>query len=760
MKKILFFGTGLFFGISALHAQQPVKNKQLSAANTSQYEQSLATHDENDVSMKTCIRFDMHNTTAQERMQANMQHQHELEARNPNYAAQRNAFEASMQQYMAANRGTLESSQMVITVPVVIHCVYGSAAQNITLNQVLSQIQVMNEDFGRTNADANTHWSQAANTTIQFCLAQQTPTGLATTGLETRQFGSSTTSWSTNDNVKHYANGGLDAWDPTRYLNIWVCNLSGGLLGYGEFPTASVSQTFGVVIDYTCFGSNYTSYGTFAGIQAPFDRGRTVTHEFSHCFNLYHIWGDDNGACSGSDLCADTPNQADATSGCYAYPHTDACSTTSPGIMFENYMDYSDDNCLNLFTNNQKTRMLAVLNSAPYNALQTSNGCQSVTPNNYDAAITAITTPNGTVCGTTFTPVVTLKNWGSTTLTSCTIKYQIDASTLQTYSWSGSLATGLTTTVTLTSMTTTSGAHTFTAYTLNPNGQSDGNAANDSFTSNFNCTGSSTPLPVFEGFEGATFVPAGWTLNNPDGSFTWDRTTTCAKTGVACARMDNFDYQGGNGQIDEMTMMPVDLSTVSNPVLTFQVAYTYWTVPYQFSDTLKVYVSTNCGATWTEVYNKYGANLQTAPPVSSQTNAFVPSSTQWRLETISLLPYQSATSLMVKFRNITDYEDNLYLDDINIMNSLGMEHSNLASLVNLFPNPSTGVFNMNIALESQKDLTVKVVNTLGQNVQQFSALNTYGGMYTIDMSEQPNGVYFVEVTAGTETTVQRIMVNR
>ncbi|CAN5243374.1 hypothetical protein BH09BAC5_BH09BAC5_02890 [soil metagenome] len=759
MKKILFLGTCLFFSLSAMQAQQ-AKNKQINNGDVSKYTDATERQDVNDVSMKSCIRFDMDNTSQAERNQWNMIHHNELVAHNPDYDAQRNAFEQNIQNYIAANRQTLESSQSVITLPIVVHCVYGSAAQNITLNQVLSQIQVMNEDFSRTNADANSHWSQAANTTLQFCLAQRDPTGVATTGLETRQYGSASTSWSTNDNVKHSANGGLNAWDPTRYLNIWVCNLTGGLLGYGEFPTASVSQTFGVVIDYTCFGSNYTSYGTFAGIANPFDRGRTVTHEFSHCFNLYHIWGDDNGACSGSDLCADTPNQADATTSCYTFPHTDACTTSGNGIMFENYMDYSYDNCLNLFTANQKTRMLAVINSSPYNALQTSNGCQSPNPSVNDAAISAIATPNGTICGTTFTPSVTLKNWGSATLTTCTIKYQIDASTLQSYSWTGSLATGLTATVNLSSMTTTSGAHTFTAYTLNPNGQSDANSANDSHTNNFTCSGSALSLPFFQGFEGTTFVPTGWSAYNPDGSNTWARTTSCAKTGVACAMMDNFTYQTGNGQIDEITMPPVNLSTVASPVLTFQVAYVYWTVPYQFSDTLTVFVSTNCGATWTSVYQKFGNNLMTGTPLSSTTTGWVPNSTEWRLETVSLLPYQTATSLMVKFRNGSDFEDNLYLDDINIMNSTGMIHSELANAVNLFPNPSSGMFNLNIALASQKDLKVKVVNTLGQTINEFAELNSNGGMFTLDLSAETNGVYFVEVTAGEETTVQRIIINR
>ncbi|HEU4719213.1 MAG TPA: M43 family zinc metalloprotease, partial [Bacteroidia bacterium] len=598
------------------------------------------------------------------------EHETWLQQNDPSRAQARQDYEANIQSYIAAHPN--EQNRSTITIPVVVHIVYytGAPAQNISDNQVFSQIQVVNEDYGRTNSDVNTHWSQASGTNIQFCLAQRDPNGNATNGIERRGL-SSNVSFSTNDGVKHYSSNGLDAWDPTRYMNIWVCNLGQSLLGYGEFPTTSVSQTFGVVILYSAFGSNFTSYGTFSDIQSPYDRGRTTTHEFSHCFNLYHIWGDDNGSCSGSDNCSDTPNQGNATTTCYSFPHTDNCSTSSPGIMFENYMDYSYDNCLNLFTAGQSARMNAVLSSAPYNALATSNGCQPLTTTPLDAGISSITTPanNATYCSGTFTPVVVLKNFGSSTLTSCVINYKIDNNTVQTYNWSGSLATNATANVTLSSQTATNGTHTFTCYTSSPNGGTDGQTSNDQSQNTFTVSGTGQSLPYTQGFESTTFVPTGWTLNNPDGSNTWARTTTAHTSGSACAFMDNWSYQTGNGQIDEMTMPALNLSSVSNPVMTFQVAYTYWTVPYQYSDTLKIYISTDCGATWTQIYNKYGSNLQTAPPVSSTTSPFTPSSTQWRLETISLLPYQSAGSAMIKFRNISDYEDDLYLDDINITNT-------------------------------------------------------------------------------------------
>ena len=306
-------------------------------------------------------------------------HEAYLQQQDPSRAIARQAFEQLTQNYAASQQNT-NTTQAVITIPVVVHVIWNTAAENIPDNQILSQIQVLNEDYSLTNADASLIPSAfsgvAGNFGVQFCMAQRTPAGLATTGIERRNIATNV-AFSTNDAVKHFSSNGLDAWDPTRYMNMWVCNLGSSLLGYAEFPTTTVSQTYGVVILYNAFGSNYTSYGTFTAINTVYNRGRTVTHELGHCFNLLHIWGDDNGACSGSDQCADTPNQANMNFGCPTFPHTDACTASGNGVMFMNYMDYTDDPCMYMFTNNQKTRALAVLNGTPYNALQTSNGCQA-----------------------------------------------------------------------------------------------------------------------------------------------------------------------------------------------------------------------------------------------------------------------------------------------------------------------------------------------------------------------------------------------
>ncbi|MBI3510618.1 MAG: T9SS type A sorting domain-containing protein [Bacteroidetes bacterium] len=321
---------------------------------------------------------------------------HNENIKKQNDAAYRNdraAYENSVQQWIAAHAGN--SVQSVITIPVVVHVIYKTAVQNISDNQVYSQMQVLNEDYGRTNPDTvNTpsgFQSVAANTGIQFCLAQVDPGGNATTGIE--HIPTAVTSWTQNDNVKHTSLGGKDAWDPTRYFNIWVCNLGAGLLAYGEFPTGTVSQTFGAVVLYSAFGSNHTSYGTFADIMAPYDYGRSATHEVAHCFNLYHI--SPSNTCVDNDQVTDTPPiELFPTGGCPAYPLLDACNTVTPGAMFMNYMFYEDDNCMNLFTAGQAVRMNAVLNVAPYNSLVTSNACVPLGINSFSNENEISVTPN------------------------------------------------------------------------------------------------------------------------------------------------------------------------------------------------------------------------------------------------------------------------------------------------------------------------------------------------------------------------------
>ena len=247
----------------------------------------------------------------------------------------------------------------VVTIPVVFHVVYRTSTENISDAQIQSQLDVLNEDFRRLNADADDVWPQAADTQIEFCLASFDPQGNPSTGI--LRVPTTVNGFGTNNSVKFSSQGGSDAWPAGDYLNFWVCNIGGGILGYAQFPGGSAS-TDGVVCGY-----QYT--GTVGTATAPFDLGRTATHEVGHWLNLRHIWGD--GACGASDFVADTPDSDGPNYGC-AIGNV-ACSSVD---MVQNYMDYSDDACMNLFTQGQTDRMLALFQpGGSRESLLSSNGC-------------------------------------------------------------------------------------------------------------------------------------------------------------------------------------------------------------------------------------------------------------------------------------------------------------------------------------------------------------------------------------------------
>ena len=227
----------------------------------------------------------------------------------------------------------------MIEIPVVFNVLYRTAAENVSLAQLQSQIDVLNEDYAGTNADHNLtstyNTVKAGDIGVRFVLDA------------VNRRSTTKTSWTTNDAMKKSAQG-IAPTSPTTKLNIWVCNLSGGILGYAQFP-GGASATDGVVLDDNATGR----VGTAA---APFNKGRTATHEVGHWLNLRHIWGD---ASCGNDQVGDTPTHNTANYGCPAAGHLSTCSGT-PVEMTMNYMDYTDDACMYMFSNGQKTRMLAV----------------------------------------------------------------------------------------------------------------------------------------------------------------------------------------------------------------------------------------------------------------------------------------------------------------------------------------------------------------------------------------------------------------
>lgn len=268
---------------------------------------------------------------------------------DPGLAVRMQKIEAVTQQILRNPATFRLMADGSIEIPVHLNVIYRTTAENISNAQIQSQIDVLNEDYGGSNADKINIPSIftglfAGDIRIKF-------TWDPATGLTKKA--STKNSWRTNDDMKRSSKGGIDPTAPTTKLNIWVCNLSNSLLGYAQFPGGS-SATDGVVIDNNAFGRG-AGYSLFAA----FNKGRTATHEIGHWLNLRHIWGD---AACGNDLVGDTPLHNAANYGCPSYPHLSTC-TGAPIEMTMNYMDYTDDACMYMFTSGQKNRMLATFAS-------------------------------------------------------------------------------------------------------------------------------------------------------------------------------------------------------------------------------------------------------------------------------------------------------------------------------------------------------------------------------------------------------------
>lgn len=680
---------------------------------------------------------------------ATMQRLQERLERNPSlqarFFAERESFNRIAQQRSIQNRSAAES-RTAIYIPVVFHVVMANPA-TVTDAQLQAQIDTLNKDFFGANGDSvripSYFKSLFGKSSIQFCLAQRTPDGDPSSGIVRKT--TSQTSFSTNDAVKHSGSGGDDSWNTDNYFNVWVCPLSGGVLGYATFPNDGTPAEQGVVMDYRSLPGG--SYPTYNG-------GKTLTHETGHYFNLYHIWGDDNGACTGTDFVDDTPNQGDASSGTITGLKTDNCTPSGNGIMYQNYMDYTNDVCLVMFTAQQASRMEAAL-TAYRSSLLSSDGCKAVVLKNYDAKLAAITGPAQRLCSSSFTPVVNIQNKGTQTLTSLVISTQIDNGTVTNNNWTGSLVYGQASPVTLTTLTTTTGNHILTVYVSRPNAVSDENTAND--TLRFAIQFYDPVTQVSEGFESSTFPPKGWDIVNPDNGITWKRSTAAAKTGTASAMIDNFDYST-IGQTDDLRLPTTNIpATVDSAFLSFQLAaaaYTATNTANNVWDTLEVLVSSDCGSTYTSLYKKWGASLVTV--TSPVISFYTPSANDWRKDSINIGAYIGKGNLLFAFRNTTGYENNIYLDDVNLR-TVTINPNLKARKFLVTPNPTT----RQIAVQFYQPAglqTVQVFTSTGQKIAEVIVNSgTANNVYYFNLDRYASGMYVVKAVFVDRVFTEKIM---
>ncbi|MCR9173677.1 MAG: M43 family zinc metalloprotease, partial [bacterium] len=569
----------------------------------------------------------------------------------------------------------------VYQIPIVVHVVHDGepigTGRNLSVAAIQSQIDVLNEDFRRilgTNG-YNTH-PDGADTEIEFCLARRRPDGSAFPAGEDgiNRVDAGAQGWGGPTFGTAFINGTIKpfftatqfgGWDPAVYMNFWSIDLQGGLLGYAQFPTTVLGgmgcnaqnvTTDGVVMDYQTIGKSAVT-----GFPGPFNEGRTATHEVGHWLGLRHIWGD--GACGVDDFCLDTPESDAANGGCPT-GHV-SCGSID---MIENYMDYTNDLCMNIFTNDQKMRMRTVLENSPIRAsLITSDAC--IPPAVSDASITGIIDPDGDNCAGSITPTVILRNRGATNLTSATINYTLNGVPAGTFNWTGNIAPGAENNVILPPFTAPLGVHEFRAFSELPNGVIDPDPTYDTTSIDFAVSNGYQP-DYTQDFETGIFPPdVRWDVENPNGDcYEWVGQACVSSAGVAnnvAAQMTN--YQNGTNQ-DEYLYTPYFILPCNASAANVTFDKSYRRRLNGSNDRLRLEMSTDCGATWgTVLYDESGATLE--GPNATLNGYFIPTAaSEWQNVNVDLLPYVSGTSQSVQFRfRATNAGNggNLYVDNFN-----------------------------------------------------------------------------------------------
>ncbi|MDH3708251.1 MAG: choice-of-anchor J domain-containing protein [Cyclobacteriaceae bacterium] len=549
----------------------------------------------------------------------------------------------------------------VITIPVVVHVIHNgepiSAGSNLDDARILQQIQILNEDFRRLNADTiNTPGEflpVAADVEIEFVLAMRDPEGLPTPGIVRVQGTRSEYGLVHNTELKSQS-----YWPAEDYLNIWVAQLE-SLLGYAQFPVSSLEGleiasenrlTDGVVIDSDFVGINPNSN--------PESLGRTATHEVGHYLGLRHIWGD--GGCGVDDFCDDTPLANSSNFGC---PDSNSCGSDD---MVENYMDLTDDQCMNLFTICQKSRMRAVLDNSPRRlSLRSSPALSPPVMVTNDAGIKEIGMPQANNCQTEAIPQTIIRNYGTNNVTSVQVALLIDNIIVET----------LTLNQTLEPLDT--GSLVFSNQPVNDmslvefrviqtNGGADNNPQNDQRSLTLSAKSFSN-LPIIETFE---VFPASWELRNDDNSFTWEVVDAVLEApNNKAMRVHFFDYDNGDGEFDYLITPALDFSSFSDVTLDFKLSYAQFSSSSR--DGLIVAVSTDCGNTYSTanyIFQQEGSDLST---VGFDNDDFVPDSpNDWRSESIDLNNFAGMGQIKIAFIGINDFGNNLYLDDVEIIGTL------------------------------------------------------------------------------------------
>jgi hypothetical protein len=649
----------------------------------------------------------------------------------------------------------------VYTIPVVIHIVYRPGelvgeGNNLSMDRIQDQIDRLNEDFRKANPRAaggvpSVFQPVEADVEVEFILARQDPDGNPTNGVTRTQSGI---------NVFQFPYGSLKSqayWPSEDYLNIWVAETNGdedGIIGHSTFPISNLAgiegqgednpNLDGVVVDVDFFGTNPDTDGVFESY------GQTLTHELGHFLGLRHVWGD--GGCDQDDYCADTPAASEhhASNGDFpsAAPCTfewDTCEEDELPDMFMNFMDYSDDACMNMFTVDQKSRMRIVLENSPRReSLLNSPGLTyPIGVVARDAFLADVTNVPLITCDEQIVPQLRLQNFGSETIQSLEIQVTVDEAT-ESLSYSDlSLGTGAETFLNLPLGNLTEGDHVLSWTIMEVNGAPDENELNNSFSTSMVVDRQQLESPFRETFE----IPE-WTVTSPEFG-EWAFTTEEGNSGYYVRALSDASF------VKSWLVSPVfSLENYKEAGLFYDLSYG---IRGDALDSLEVFVSSSCDS---------GFDLEEAVRLSeldfpNSVTRWVPIVPEdWNEYFLDLSSHIGEPEVRVAFV-FTNYGGNdLYIDNIEITNNSNPEQPRLepGSFV-VYPNPARAYYEITLNLPDKQDILLQLIDPSGRVVYADEYENLLNETLRFQAPTQ-FGLYFIRLSGKNINQVQRILISR
>ncbi len=673
----------------------------------------------------------------------------------------------------------------ILTIPVVVHVVWSESnpASNISDEQIYSQMEALNKAFRRTHSDTSEtrdiFKSIAADIEIEFCLASVDPDGNPTLGITRTKTDIDRFDVCDSEEgityptgcefMKFDSKGGKDAWDSRKYLNVWVVNaLSDLVLGYAMLPQGAPRSIDGFVAVHYAFGTTGTVVEEYSG-------GATSVHEIGHWLGLGHPWGplparDPDNSCDLDDNISDTPTTRKENFFCNFT--INSCFSSQEGDlpdMVENYMDYSDDRCANMFTLGQKNRMRRTLTGNGYRASVAENtaACE-LELTAYNPLLSNLVSPSDDEANCALIdPVIEITNLGTEPLNAVDIIYSLRGSDeVYTYSWNSETAIEAfkRTEVTLPQMAVTADAKQVKTssngaiYELITNLKNPiTEEVSDTFTYEFSIKKTGYKKIVTEDFEGALFPPLFWTQNERE-KFIKNEEVSFGE-GQNSLYINNFEYENAVDNVDHLTLREMDLSTSGDTVFTFHYAYAQRN-ENEVPDELSIIITSNCEASWDTIFQSAGSDLATTAAVAD--SAFIPTLADWREVNIDLAPYSYGRNTLIRFIQKRGEGNNLYIDNINLLPAffVGTQSPTInTSNIRVYPNPAKDITQISFEATIKQSTALKVYDKTGRLVLQ-QPIDTQVGnnTYLIDTKELPTGMYFIQLGEGTLQQQQKLLI--